>query len=219
MLVAIRGRARGQGGVAVDGCVPNVDVEMSRQRHWPLPNPAPRFSSGVLAVWLRPAGLGGPLPSTKTPPWWKEPARIAKVGRTFAEPGPLRTRNSPFATKHRSPARPHDASRSPLGSGGTGGSISQDFGAGIDWGIIPVDSTVMLALVTSIHVLTTALDRRSKDVDGRDKPDHDGKGAGNSSLQERGSAARFPRQHARRRRPCQLSLCRNRSWGRRGAAA
>jgi len=31
----------------------------------------------------------------------------------------------------------------------------------------------MLALVASIHVLNTELDQR-KDVDGRDKPDHDG---------------------------------------------
>ena len=43
----------------------------------------------------------------------------------------------PVATKHRSPARPHDASRSPLGSGGTGRSIGQVSGAGIDWGAIP----------------------------------------------------------------------------------
>jgi hypothetical protein len=32
---------------------------------------------------------------------------------------------------------------------------------------------VMLALVASIHVLNTARDQWSKDVDGRDKPDHD----------------------------------------------
>jgi hypothetical protein len=32
----------------------------------------------------------------------------------------------------------------------------------------------MLALVASIHVLDTVLDQRSEDVDGRDKPDHDG---------------------------------------------
>jgi hypothetical protein len=34
---------------------------------------------------------------------------------------------------------------------------------------------VMLAPVASIHVFT-AFDRRREDVDGRDKPDHDGKG-------------------------------------------
>ena len=33
----------------------------------------------------------------------------------------------------------------------------------------------MLALVASIHVLNTTL--MSKDVDGRDKPDHDGRAA------------------------------------------
>jgi len=33
----------------------------------------------------------------------------------------------------------------------------------------------MLGLVPSIHVLNTASDQQSKDVDGRDKPDHDGK--------------------------------------------
>jgi hypothetical protein len=33
----------------------------------------------------------------------------------------------------------------------------------------------MLALAASIHVLNTALDQWRKDVDGRDKPDHDGK--------------------------------------------
>jgi hypothetical protein len=33
----------------------------------------------------------------------------------------------------------------------------------------------MLALVASIHVLNTACGWRSEDVDGRDKPDHDGK--------------------------------------------
>jgi hypothetical protein len=32
----------------------------------------------------------------------------------------------------------------------------------------------MLALVASIHALDTAFDERSEDVDGRDKPDHDG---------------------------------------------
>jgi len=32
---------------------------------------------------------------------------------------------------------------------------------------------VMLAPVASIHVLNTAPVQRSKDVDGRDKPDHD----------------------------------------------
>jgi hypothetical protein len=31
----------------------------------------------------------------------------------------------------------------------------------------------MLALVASIHVLNTAFDQPGKDVDGRDKPDHD----------------------------------------------
>jgi hypothetical protein len=31
----------------------------------------------------------------------------------------------------------------------------------------------MLALVASIHVLNTALNQRSQDVDGQDKPDHD----------------------------------------------
>ncbi len=35
---------------------------------------------------------------------------------------------------------------------------------------------VMLALVASIHVLNTEFDQRSEDVDGRDKPDHDGRG-------------------------------------------
>jgi hypothetical protein len=38
---------------------------------------------------------------------------------------------------------------------------------------------VMLALVASIHVLNTAFDQRSEDVDGRDKPDHDGYGGFN----------------------------------------
>jgi hypothetical protein len=33
----------------------------------------------------------------------------------------------------------------------------------------------MLGLVLSIHVLNTTRDQQSKDVDGRDKPDHDGK--------------------------------------------
>lgn len=33
----------------------------------------------------------------------------------------------------------------------------------------------MLGLVPSIHVLNAACDQRSKDVDGRHKPDHDGK--------------------------------------------
>jgi hypothetical protein len=31
----------------------------------------------------------------------------------------------------------------------------------------------MLALVASIHVLNTTCGQREKDVDGRDKPDHD----------------------------------------------
>jgi hypothetical protein len=35
---------------------------------------------------------------------------------------------------------------------------------------------VMLALVASIHVLDTACDQWCEGVDGRDKPDHDGKG-------------------------------------------
>jgi len=35
---------------------------------------------------------------------------------------------------------------------------------------------VMLALVASIHVLNTEFDQRSEDVDGRDKPAHDGSG-------------------------------------------
>ena len=34
----------------------------------------------------------------------------------------------------------------------------------------------MLALVASIHALDTAFDEGSEDVDGRDKPDHDGNG-------------------------------------------
>jgi hypothetical protein len=34
----------------------------------------------------------------------------------------------------------------------------------------------MLALVASIHVSNTACDQGSEDVDGRDKPDHDGRG-------------------------------------------
>jgi hypothetical protein len=37
----------------------------------------------------------------------------------------------------------------------------------------PLFQFVMLALVVSIHVLDTACDEWSKDVDGRDKPDHD----------------------------------------------
>jgi hypothetical protein len=37
---------------------------------------------------------------------------------------------------------------------------------------------VMLALVASIHVFNTAFDEGREDVDGRDKPDHDGRGRG-----------------------------------------
>jgi len=35
-----------------------------------------------------------------------------------------------------------------------------------------LSNTVMLALVASIHILNTALE--NEDLDGRDKPDHDG---------------------------------------------
>ena len=39
---------------------------------------------------------------------------------------------------------------------------------------LPCGSAAMLALVASVHVLNTKFDRLSEDVDGRDKPDHDG---------------------------------------------
>jgi hypothetical protein len=126
----------GSGGVAVDGCVPNVDVEMSKQRHWPLPEPRARLSCGVLAVWLRPAGLGGPLPSTKTPPRWKEATPTVGMGRIPAAPRSFELAKL-CRHGHRSPARPLDASRSPLGSGGTRWRISEVWEAGIDWRTIP----------------------------------------------------------------------------------
>jgi len=57
--------------------VPNVDVEMSRQRHWPLPEPRARFSfelsSCVASGWT-----GVPTPNDETPPWGRSKLRSQK---------------------------------------------------------------------------------------------------------------------------------------------
>jgi hypothetical protein len=73
-----------------------------------------KFSPCVASGWT-----GVPAPERRNP--------------SAATPDPQRS----FRHGHRSPARPHDASRSPLGSGGTGRSIQQVLEAGIDWGIVP----------------------------------------------------------------------------------
>ena len=131
---AIRGRARGR---AASQSTAACRMSMSSVEAAPLAaSRAPRaVLYGVFAVWLRPAGLGGPLPSTKTPPRWNGQAG-RKGGSHLCAARSLGLAR-PFRRKDRSPARPHDASRSPLGSGGTGRSISEVLGAGISWRVVP----------------------------------------------------------------------------------
>ena len=92
---------------------------MSRQRHWPLPNPARGSLSSSRRLFMS-GGTGTACPERRSP-----------------SATTLDSQQS-FCHGHRSPARPHDASRSPLGSGGTERSIEQVSGAGIDWGSVPV---------------------------------------------------------------------------------
>jgi hypothetical protein len=131
---AIRGRARGR---AASQSTAACRMSMSSVEAAPLAaSRAPRaVLYGVFAVWLRPAGLGGPLPSTKTPPRWNRQAG-RKGGSHLCAARSLGLAR-PFRREDRSPARPHDASRNPLGSGGTGRSISEVFGAGISWRVVP----------------------------------------------------------------------------------
>ena len=77
----------GPGGVAVDGCVPNVDVEMSRQRHWPLPEPRAAVLLRALAVCCVRLDRGA-CPDRRDPSVVEEQTPIAKVVRTSAEPAP-----------------------------------------------------------------------------------------------------------------------------------
>ena len=141
---------------------------MSRQRHWPLPNPAPRFSFKALAVCCVRLDRGAY-------PERRNPSVVERAGRPQRWITPLQGQapsgsQGPVATKHRSPARPHDASRSPLGSGGTGGSISRVSGAGIDWGVIPASPAVLPALVAGIDVLNPALQEGRRRWSGRARP-------------------------------------------------
>ena len=53
----------------------------------------------------------------------------------------------------------------------------------------------MLALVASIHVLNSASDQRSEDVDGRDKPDHDDVGGYSRLLSQLPFRNLFPPLH------------------------
>lgn len=126
--------ARGQGGVAVDGCVPNVDVDDVEAA--PLATAlTPR------AVLFRALAVCCVRLDRGACPERRNPSVMERAGRPQSGSHSARPSSFELATLfrhgHRSPARPLDASRSPLGSGGTGRSISQVSGAGIDWGAIP----------------------------------------------------------------------------------
>ncbi len=131
---AIPREGAGSGGVAVDGCVPNVDVDVSKQRHWPLPEPRARFSMSSRRV-LRPAGPGC-LPRTTKPLRGGRSQLRSQKRFHFCRTCSFGLAR-PCRHGHRSPARPHDASRQHPWSGGTSGRISEVLGEGIDCGFIP----------------------------------------------------------------------------------
>ena len=102
----VRGRAASQS----TGCVPNVDVEMSRQRHWPPPGSRTRFSVEALAVRFIQHG-SDPLRSGRRDPSAFPDAQPSFNADTAIPPGHTMPREAPSVERN--------AGR--IGPGGRGG--------------------------------------------------------------------------------------------------
>lgn len=166
-----RGDARGPGGVAVDGCGAEVEVEsMCRAASWPPPEPRARLFHGPEA--LKPIPVMDPQPDVT--------CRAAI--RTLRSLAPATAKRS----ENRDPARPRDASRQLPRSGRNEARIGAPEQAGRDRVAIPgartrrpsfrglakrgtrndggggmaVERRIYLASITSSSVMRTGLSPR-----------------------------------------------------------